>query len=233
MKGNLRQSPYIVFLIGSTILSSLFSTSCASHLKYPSEWSALVSIEDNKCPDISGKYAIAGETIEEPLSHESENVTTYNWTASPVEKADNKIRSLYLYEVFPARYFIFRGGVTDATYAQISQPNDDTLEIFFMNDQGLIDKKIYSVTKKEYACSPKGISFPFDKGHAMTGVTTGMAGPVPFAFGMGNWGKYYLNRSIDGCLILKEEGTVMALIFIIPIWGSYETWHRFKQKSLP
>jgi hypothetical protein len=232
MRVDLRQSHYIVLLVGITILSSLFLTSCASHLKYPSEWSALVSIEDNKCPDISGRYVIAGETIEEPHLYESEEAFT-DWTANPVEKADNKIRTLYLYEVFPIKYFISRGAITGAAYVQISQPDDDTLEISFMNDQGLIDKKIYSITKKEYVCSPLGISFPFSQGHTMAGMATGMAGPIPFAMGMGNWGKYYMNKSIDGCLILKEEGTVMVFFVMIPMWRSYETWHRFKQKSLP
>jgi hypothetical protein len=235
MKGDLPQSTYMVFLISGAILSSLLLTSCASHQTYPSKWSALVPIKDNTCPDLSGRYAIAGEKIEikkiEPPSYESEK-TTY-WGAIPVEKTDDKDIRLYLYEVFPQKYFISRGGITAATYAQIAQPDNDTLEISFINNQGLIDKQIYSVTKKEYSCSPKGISFPFSGGSGIGGIAGGMAGPVPFAAGIGNWGKYYLTKSVDGCLIIKEEGTAMAILFIIPVWKSYEVWHRFKEESFP
>jgi hypothetical protein len=227
MKGD-HLRPYVVFLIGSAILSSLLLDSCVFRQKYPPEWAELVSPEGNKCPDISGRYEIAGESIDKTPSYEPEKET---WSA--VEITESKIRPLYLYQVFPMKYFIFRGGVTGATYVQIWQPAENTLEISFMDDGGLIEKKIYSESKKEYACSPKGISFPFGRGASVGGVAGGMAGPIPFASGIGNWGKYYLARSTDGCLVIKEEGTAAAFFMMMPAVRPYETWHRFQPKSLP
>ncbi len=209
MKGDLQLSSYIVLFIVSIVLSSLFLTSC-SHQKYPSEWAALVPIEENKCPDIRGSYVIASEVIDKPPRplYESERQPAY-YGAIPVEKKEDKIQPLHLYEVFPRKDTLFKGvfkwDLTYATYVQISQPDDDTLEVSFLNDNGLIDKRIYSVMKKEYACSPKGISFSFSQGFSHGGIATGgMVGPVPVIVIVTSWGKYYLAKSIDGCLIIEE-----------------------------
>lgn len=223
-----------IFLVSCALLFSLYLTSCASYQKYPSEWSALIPVENDKCPDILGIYTIEDESICPP------NFDVDKFKIEPPEIATNReslgedrqCSPLYLYEVFPMKYFIFRGRITGATNAQISKPDDDTFEISFFNDQGLIDKKNYSLKKKEYTCSPKGIQFHFSSGGGLSGVASGGmgVGPIPFALAAGGWGKYFLSKSVDGSLIVKEEGTADAVFIIIPVWQSYEVWHRFKPK---
>jgi hypothetical protein len=217
MKGDLlKHSIYRIFLACCAALFFFYLTSCASHQKYPSEWPALISVDANTCPDISGTYVIEDEGV--VLRYKSEDDA--NRKAFTVLRTDNALSHLYLYEVFPMKYFISRGRINDATHAQISQPDDDTLEIAFLNNQGLIDKKIYSRKKKEYACSPKGINFLFSHGGGVF-LSSGY-------LGAGSGGKYYLAKSIDGSLIIKEEGTALGVFIIIPFGESYDIWNRFK-----
>jgi len=54
-RNNLLYSSRIFYIIGIVVLSFLL-TSCVMHNKYPSSWSDLVPVEENKCPDISGIY---------------------------------------------------------------------------------------------------------------------------------------------------------------------------------
>jgi hypothetical protein len=216
---------------------SLFS-SCAFHQKYPAEWAALTSIEDNKCPDISGRYSIIGEGMAKSHQYESGEAT---WSAMPAEKTEGKIGTLYLYKVFPTKYrgwqkvfpMMYRDNSKDATYAQISQPDADTIKISYMKELGLITEETYSLAKKEYSCSANGIIFSFGKGGFTGGVAGGMAGPVPYGFGGRGWGKYYLAKSEDGYLIINEKGTVAAIFIWAPFWSSYENWYRFKPVSSP
>lgn len=230
MKGDLpKHSVDRFFLVCWAALFSFYLTSCASHQKYPSEWPALISVDANTCPDISGTYAIEDEGV--VLRYKSEDDA--NRKAFTVRRTDNALSHLYLYEVFPMKYFISRGRVTDATHAQIVYPDNDTLEVSFLNDKGLLDKKNYSLKKKEYSCSPKGINVPFGgRGGVLSGVSQGMGGGVPYAMAAGGSGKYYLAKSTDGSLIVKEEGTAFGVFMIIPFWEKYEIWHRFKPRNL-
>lgn len=224
MKGDCpKRSTCRICLICCALLSSLYLTSCASHQKYPSEWSALIPIEGDTCPDISGTYDIKDEGTSRRYVPDDPNRKTFL-----VQTTDDTLSHLYLYEVFPMKYFISRGRISDATHAQISQPDDDTLEIVFLDNQGLIDKKIYSRKKKEYACSPKGITLNWGHGSLSYGLTHGMGGTYPYAMGATGAGKYYLAKSIDGSLIIKEEGTALGVFIIIPFGESYDIWNRFK-----
>lgn len=54
-RNNLLYTPCIFKVIGIVTLSFLL-TSCMAYKKYPSEWSELIPVEENKCPDISGVY---------------------------------------------------------------------------------------------------------------------------------------------------------------------------------
>jgi hypothetical protein len=156
-----QHSPHRVSLISCALLFSLFLTSCTTHQKYPSEWSALIPVGDDKCPDISGTYTIKGERIGpsfdvDKFKIESPEIATNRESL----REDRQSRSLYLYEVLPMEYFVYRdpiihtsriirtsrmtgvSRIIGATHAQILRPDNETLEISFLDDQDLIDKKI-------------------------------------------------------------------------------------------
>jgi hypothetical protein len=212
-RDRLQHSIYKILLIGCALLCALYSTSCVSQPKYPSQWPALIPIEDESCPDISGTYDIKDEGTPRRNVPQDPNRKTFS-----AETTSDTVTHLYLYEVVPMKFFFTRGRIAYATHAEIVQPDDDTLEIYFFDDKGLIDKKIYSLQKKEYACSWAGIIFPFCQGGGSSIGSVGVSG----------CGKYILARSIDGSLIIREEGIASGVFLYIPFGGVYNIWHRFK-----
>jgi hypothetical protein len=224
MKGDLlTHFIYRIFLVGCAALFSLTFISCASHPKYPSEWTALIPFEEYACPDISGTYDVRDEGTARRYVPADANRKTFS-----VHTTDDAMSHLYLYEVVPMKFFFTRGRITDATHVEIAQPDDNTLEINFLDDKGLIDKKIYSLQKKEYACSPKGIALHWGRGSVSFGVTQGIGGGYPYVTGGAVGGKYYLSKSLDGSLIVKEEGTAIMVFVVLPLWEKYSIWYRFK-----
>lgn len=59
-RNNLSYSSWIFYIIAIVELSLLL-TSCAMHNQYPSSWGGLITVEENKCTDISGIYRNTGE----------------------------------------------------------------------------------------------------------------------------------------------------------------------------
>jgi hypothetical protein len=202
---------YKILFIGCALLCALYSTSCVSQPKYPAEWPALIPSEDDRCPDISGTYDIKDEGTPRRNVPDGSHRKTFS-----MQTTDERVSHLYLYEVFPMKFFFTRGRIAYATHAEIVQPDDDTLDISFFDDKGLIDTKIYSLERKEYACSWAGILFPFCQGSSSGSV------------GVGGCGKYFLAKSIDGSLIIREEGFASGVFLYIPFGGVYNIWHRFK-----
>ena len=227
MKGDLLTHViYRILLAGCAALFFLTFISCASHPKYPSKWAALIPHLGDKCPDIAGTYDIKDEGTARRYIPDDPNKKTFS-----VQTTDDTVTHLYLYQILPMKFFFTRGRITDATHVEIVQPDDDTLEISFLDDKGLIDKKVYSMKKKEFVCSPEGLAFNWGRGSASFGVIQGMGGGYPYATYTAASGKYYLAESMDGSLIVKEEGTAVSTpggLTFIPLWVSYHIWHRFK-----
>jgi hypothetical protein len=120
-------------------------TACAFYQKYPADWAVVVSIEKNKCPDISGTYKNLGESKQKGDEH---------------KRLD--------------RILIPQSLISDSISVNIHQSNEDTLEISFWKGQKLILKKIYSKENKEFSCSPQGIRIRYKDWFGGEGFELGM-----------------------------------------------------------
>lgn len=183
------------------MLLLLLLSSCVSHQKYPLEWPPLISIANEKCPDISGIFVNEGERPDK----------TKRYLSDAFEKTE-------MYKDIGQRK-----KDVDVTHVKINRPDNDTLEILFWNNDTLVDKNIYSRKKKEYSCTPEGIRIPLG-----SGVSSQMGeGIIPVGI---NWLTLYLTKNTDGELVIRYTSSGVGLALIVPIAGSTSDYVRFRQK---
>jgi tetratricopeptide (TPR) repeat protein len=137
------------------IASIFLITSCISHQKYPSSWGKLIPVDENKCPDISGRYSNSGE---DPMGN----------------------KNLLLSDLFDVydiggggrgrRYLFYR----DVEIKQL----DGAIEFSGSGKREVMSKKLYP--KSEYSCTSEGIRIPYKIGlrryDEMVGLIGGASG---------------------------------------------------------
>ena len=186
-----------VLSFGIIVVLPLLIFSCVSIQKYPSEWPPLISIENDKCHNISGTYENEGQ-----------------WA----DKSDTSLIRLADY-FFPKGVDVKPLGVT---HVQITQSDDDTMEILFWNNENLVDKKIYLRKRNEYTCTSEGIKISFG-----TLTTTQMGeGLMPVSV---NWAAMYLKKNTSGELVAKFTSSGVGLVIVMPVSGFSSFYGRFKQ----
>ena len=117
------------------IASIFLFTSCASHQKYPSSWGNLIPVDENKCPDISGKYDNSGEDF----------------------MGNKNLLSSDLLDVYD------KGSRRELFYSDIEiKQLDDAIEISVSGKGEVASKKLYA--KSEYSCTLERIRIPYKIG---------------------------------------------------------------------
>jgi hypothetical protein len=113
---------------------------------------------------------------------------------------------------------LFDFGETPSTVKQIqiTQSDNDKLEISAWQERKLVSRKIYSKRNGEYGCSSKGIEIPIGKTERAAGAE-------------GEGVTLYLVKSTDGALVIEKKSSAggYSLLYIPMVGSSYE-WYRFK-----
>lgn len=173
------------------IVTNISLMSCGRQEEYPSHWKPKVTDRENVC-DISGTYYDQGETKDSLPVSISEILDR---TAIGAETLNNPKQQL--------------------SYMQVLQPDDDTLEFSFWQDQNLLYRRA-SKTTGDYKCTPEGIRIPF---------STLRKGEIyDFEYGKG---MFYLSKSTDGALVVNRYAFSIGLN-PAPIFASESQWYRFK-----
>ncbi len=170
---------------------------------YPSTWSKLIPSEENKCPDISGLYDNLG--VRSSLFGEQNAPLHFG-----------RLSKLLGLEVGNKEW-------TDTLNRMQFVQRSDSIEIFLWNKEKLISKKLFS--KSELVCNSEEIKLNI---RHKTGI-----GEYRDISGLGfASGSLYLAKSIDGYLVIKETGTVVDFILLLPLdITNYTDWYRFSPVS--
>jgi hypothetical protein len=118
-------------------------------------------------------------------------------------------------------WFFFSGeysGEYPFYYVQIKHLDDGTLEIIAWNEE-VRSKKIYPAEK--YSCASGAIKIPYKDQEI--DASEGAAGFV--------LGSYYLRKSTDGYLVIKDESLTLGWLVVSPITATYTGWHRFRPEG--
>jgi hypothetical protein len=174
------------------IQSTLFLASCERLEEYPYHWKPRLIERENTC-DIAGTYYNSGEDKGGTPASVSEVLRN---TAMGVHTSDDAAQKV--------------------AYVHVSQPDDDTLEFSFWNDQNVLYRRA-SKSKGDYKCTPEGVRLPFSAFQRWDSFD--------FEYSKG---LFYISKSTDGELIVNRYGITVAL-HSAPILGGESLWYRFRQ----
>ncbi|UCD54701.1 MAG: hypothetical protein JSV93_04040 [Candidatus Omnitrophota bacterium] len=101
------------------------------------------------------------------------------------------------------------------THVEIKQFGNQEIEFVAWNEDTIIDKKLFPLTKGDYRLISGGIKKRNNRFVSEQGVIGMERGYIIFT------------KSADGYLILKSRSKVMGMCFFIPVAGSEKKWYRF------
>lgn len=184
------------------------ATSCISNQRYPETWPAVVAVEKEVCPQLSGTYLASGEV--------------------PAKAPDDRKA------VLPELFFEPRSGTGVEGEAfhnhsdALSEPHCDLSltapRLYVSCWRTERSPRVRMIPNSGFACGKRGLRFDI-----RSEFDAGAGSPV----GGGTYVTATLARDHDGALIVRQRETESFIFFIFPFYFTSSEWLRFPVIDAP